>query len=74
MFQYPCKDCHDRSVQVIDNKVVRCHSTCPKYLEARAAHTKKTTEILEAKKVEDGIDDYQVRVAMETKKRFEKRR
>lgn len=66
MFKYPCKDCTDR--------VVGCHSTCLKYMEAMAAHTKQTMEILAIKKAEEGMDDYKVRVVMETKKRFDKRR
>ena len=66
MYKYPCKDCTDR--------VVGCHSTCQKYMEARDEHIKKKMEILEIKKVEDGMDDYKIRVVRETRKRFDKRR
>lgn len=66
MYHYPCKDCPDR--------VVGCHSTCQKYLEARDEHKRKTLEALAIKKVEEGMDDYKVRVIIETKKRFDRRR
>ena len=66
MYKYPCKDCPDR--------VVGCHSTCQKYQEARAEHTRNTMEILKVKKEQEGMDSYKCRVIIETKKRFEKRR
>ncbi len=66
MYQYPCNGCKDRAVG--------CHGSCQKYQEAKAKHTQKTMEILNAKKVENGMDSYKIRVVMETKKKFDRRR
>ena len=74
MYTYPCRECTDRFVNVVEGKVVRCHSTCQKYLEASAKRSETVQAILKVKKVEDGIDDYKIRAIEKTKQRTAKGR
>ena len=74
MYRYPCKDCSERSVKVIDNQIVGCHSTCQKYLAARTEQIKKVQEIMKVKKAEDNMDDYKIRAIEKTKQRTAKGR
>lgn len=43
----PCKDCKDRTVEP------NCHTTCEKYLEAKALHDEKKQRIYDAKMKEN---------------------
>ena len=55
-YEYPCKDCEQRAD--------RCHSTCEKYLEAKAAHKEER----EARWKQIEADAYRVRIINRNKK------
>lgn len=68
VYQYPCKDCPDRFVKVVDGKVVRCHSTCQKYLDAKEKHYMAAEVINKEKDKQDDLDDYLFRTKIRIKK------
>lgn len=74
MYKYPCKDCPDRFVNVVDGKVVRCHSTCQKYLEAKKNHSVTSEAINKEKDKFDDLNDYQFKAKTRIKKAFKPRR
>ena len=49
---FPCLDCPDRSVKIIDGKPVRCHSYCEKYLAAKEKQRAEDMQIKDAARKE----------------------
>lgn len=74
MYQFPCKDCKDRSVKIIDGKVVRCHSTCEKYIAASTANNKNLEQYNKTKGEERDATNYLVEARLKNKRRYERRK
>jgi hypothetical protein len=66
MIKYPCKDCTDR--------VLGCHSTCQKYMEAKAKNSVTSEAIHKEKNGLDDYGDYVFRVQQKIIKRYGTRR
>ena len=65
MYQYPCKNCEDRTLG--------CHSRCEKYLAAKAAHKKSADLMWKMKSEENDVADFLVDSKRKSKKRYDKR-
>ena len=66
VYKYPCKDCPDR--------VIGCHSTCQKYVEAKSKHSVTAEAIQKEKSGLDDYGDYAFRVRQKIIKRYGTRR
>ena len=66
MSNYPCKGCTDRAVG--------CHSTCQKYLDAKAEYERKKEAIRKAKAEGNDFVGFKVNTIRETVKKSGKRR
>lgn len=73
MYQFPCKDCKDRSVQIIDGKVIKCHSTCEKYQAASAENNRMLEQYHKEKGESRDAVNYLVESMIKTKRRYERR-
>ena len=58
---YPCLNCTERSVKIVDGKPVRCHSTCEKYLAAKAKRDAEAEEIHREERNENIYMGYHMR-------------
>ena len=57
-----CKDCTDR--------VVGCHGTCQKYLEAKAKNDEESKMIRQLINAENDVNDFKSKTVQSTKKRY----
>ena len=49
---HPCLDCKDRKVYSFNGKVITCHATCGRYINAVQRDKEKKTKIYNAKYVD----------------------
>lgn len=64
--KWPCKGCTERQLG--------CHSTCPRYQEAKAKNDAIAAEQREQAKIVGDILDFKISAVRATKKRYERRK
>ena len=63
---FPCKDCGDRHVG--------CHSSCKKYIEAKATYDKEVAWIREMNQTEEDFKDFKINTVIRTRDNGKRRK